>query len=259
MPDPVASDFAERGYCIVPASDVEVLDRLRTTMRDTCYELLGLPRDAGSADIAHDLDHLHRHLPDADAAARLRLDLTKTLGDHASVGRSVFAAFERSIRPLVGHDVLSQRVANVVLQPPGDPHPTVLHRDAPANSPYEVIAWVPLVDCHATKSMYLLDRQRSAAVLAFHHDHPDDPHGLQHLLDQHAEFVSVSFGQALLFWSGLFHGSVINAESTTRLSLNTRFKSLFAPLGMKDPLRYFEVIETSPLTRLGLAFQRDEG
>jgi sporadic carbohydrate cluster 2OG-Fe(II) oxygenase len=259
MRDPVTTDFAELGYCIVPASDPEVLDQLRTMARDTCFELLGLPRDAVSDDVSDDLDHLHRHLPDADAAARLRLDLTRSLGERTSVGRSVFAAFAHWIRPLVGNDVLSQRVANVVLQPPGDPHPTVLHRDAPANSPYEVIAWVPLVDCRATKSMYLLDRANSATVLAFHQRHPDDSHGLQQRLDDYSEFVEVRFGEALLFWSGLFHGSVVNAESTTRLSLNTRFKSLFAPLGMKDPFRYFEVIETTPLTRLGLTFQRDEG
>jgi hypothetical protein len=36
--------------------------------------------------------------------------------------------------------------------------------------------------------------------------------------------------------------------------LNTRYKGLFTPLGMKDPYRYFEILHTSPLTRLGLGF-----
>ena len=258
MPDLVDAEFAQRGYCIVPASHPDTLHRLRGTVRDLCHELLGLPAAATDDDVAADLDQLHRHLPDAASAARLRNDLTRALVERMPAGRAVFDAFEQWIRPLVGNDVLSQRVANVVLQPPGDPHPTELHRDAPANSPYEVIAWVPLVDCFGTKSMYLLDREASARALQHHHRHPDDAAGLQRLLDEHAEFVSVPFGHALLFWSGLFHGSVVNAEPTTRLSLNTRFKHLFAPLGMKDPFRYFEVLETTPLTRLGLAFQREE-
>ena len=63
-----------------------------------------------------------------------------------------------------------------------------------------LIAWVPLVDCRATKSMYLLDRANSATVLAFHQRHPDDSHGLQQRLDDYSEFVEVRFGEALLFW-----------------------------------------------------------
>lgn len=258
MPEFVGTEFAQRGFCITPACRPDALHQLRATVRDLCFELLGLPSRAAHDDVARDLDCLHEHLPDPDAAARLRIDLTHAMVERMSAGRAVFDAFEDSIRPLVGNDVLSQRVANVVLQPPGDPYPTVLHRDAPANSPYEVIAWVPLVDCYGTKSMYILDRVATARALQHHRDHPDDDVGLQRLLDEQAEFVSVPFGHALLFWSGLFHGSVLNAESTTRLSLNTRFKHLFAPLGMKDPFRYFEVLESTPLTRLGLAFQREE-
>jgi ectoine hydroxylase-related dioxygenase (phytanoyl-CoA dioxygenase family) len=71
--------------------------------------------------------------------------------------------------------------------------------------------------------------------------------------------MDVPYGSALLFWPGLFHGSLMNRESDSRLSLNIRFKHLFAPLGIKDPFRYFTVLHTSPLTRLGLAFERDEG
>lgn len=252
---PGASGFAERGYCIVPAGDPAALDDLRRSVRDVCHRLLGVP----TGDVGDDLDHLHRHLPDPSAAARLRTDVTREIGESLGGGRSVFRAFEHQLRPLVGNDVLSQRIPNVVLQPPGDPYPTVLHRDAPANSPYEVVAWVPLVDCFRTKSMYLLDHRSSTDVLDFHHRHPDDADGFRALLDERAEFVSVPYGHALLFWSGLFHGSVVNAEPTTRISLNTRFKHLFAPLGMKDPFRYFEVLETTALTQLGLHFQRTEG
>ena len=71
--------------------------------------------------------------------------------------------------------------------------------------------------------------------------------------------MEVPYGSALLFWPGLFHGSLVNRESDSRLSLNIRYKNLFAPLGMKDPFRYFAVMRTSPLTRLGLAFERREG
>ena len=51
---------------------------------------------------------------------------------------------------------------------------------------------------------------------------------------------------------------IINKEKESRLSLNIRYKNLFAPLGLKDSLRYFSILKTSPLTNLGLDFQLRE-
>jgi len=247
-------EFEERGYCIVPATRPESLAALRLHIRDTAHRLIGEP----VGDVEDDLNGLHRHIASADHAARFRLDLTRAMIENHDVGAEVFNAFSDHLTQLVGNDVLSQRVPNVVFQPPGDPHPTQLHRDAPANSPYEVVVWLPLVDCYATKSMYVLDRQATAEALDTFRRDPDDEQAFREVLNARSVQLSVPYGSALLFWSALFHGSVVNEESESRLSLNTRFKSLFSPLGMKDPFRYFSILRTTPLTRLGMRFQRDE-
>ena len=70
--------------------------------------------------------------------------------------------------------------------------------------------------------------------------------------------MEVPFGSALIFWSGLFHGSIVNKEGESRLSLNIRYKNLFSPAGMKDQLRYFNILQTSQLIDLGLDFQYRE-
>lgn len=255
MTDTIA-EFEAQGFAVVRATDPATLDRLRVAVRDLAYEILGSP--VGD-DVGTDLDRLHEHVAPGDPATSFRLALTRAMSDRLDTGREVFAAFEGHLGQLVGVDVLAQRVPNVVFQPPGDPRPTELHRDAPANSPYEVVVWLPLVDCADTKSMYLLDRTSSSEVLDFHRAHPDDADGFQRVLDERAVLMEVPYGHALLFWPGLFHGSLVNRETDSRLSLNIRFKHLFAPLGMKDPFRYFRVLHTSPLTRLGMAFERDEG
>ena len=255
MTDTLA-EFEARGFSVVPATDRSAPDRLRRSVRDLAYEILGV---TPSEHVDADLDRLHDHVEPGDPATAFRLALTRSTTERLDVGREVFSAFESQLAQLIGVDVLAQRVPNVVFQPPGDPHPTELHRDAPANSPYEVVVWLPLVDCAGTKSMYLLDRSASREVLDFHRAHPDDADGFQRLLDERAVLMNVSYGHALMFWPGLFHGSLVNREPDSRLSLNIRFKHLFAPLGMKDPFRYFTVLHTSPLTRLGLAFERDEG
>lgn len=248
-------EFERRGFCVVPAGDVTTLDRLRASTRDLAFDIVG---KTPGEHVGDDLDRLHEHVAPGQPATEFRSALTRRLPERLDVGQAVFTAFEEPLDGLVGNDVLAQRVPNVVFQPPGDPRPTELHRDAPANSPYEVVVWLPLVDCSRTKSMYLLDRSASTAMLAFHRKRPDDAVGFQRLLDTRAVLMEVPYGSALLFWPGLFHGSLVNRECTSRLTLNLRYKNLFAPLGMKDPFRYFKVARTSPLTRLGLAFERDE-
>ena len=247
-------EFETRGFCVVPASRPEALDGLRSHIWSVAMRLAGAP----STDADSDLNGLHRHVHGPDDATRFRLALTKAITEGYDVGAAVFDAFDGYLSRLVGTDVLSQRVPNVVFQPPGDPHPTELHRDAPANSPYEVVVWLPLVDCFGTKSMYLLDRTATAHALETYRRNPEDQSGFQSLLEERSVQMSVPYGSALLFWSALFHGSVVNTEPESRISLNTRFKNLFAPLGMKDPFRYFSILHTTPLTRLGMRFQQDE-
>lgn len=250
------ADFESQGFCVVPATDLATLDGLRNSTRRLAYEIIGA---SPGHSVGEDLDRLHRHVAPGERATRFRQELTRAMSEALDVGHDVFTAFEAELTVLVGTDVLAQRVPNLVFQPPGDPQPTELHRDAPANSPYEVVVWLPLVDCSRTKSMYLLDRSASEEVLAFHRRHPGDATSFNRLLDARAVLMEVPYGSALLFWPGLFHGSLVNRESDSRLSLNIRYKNLFAPLGMKDPFRYFAVMRTSPLTRLGLAFERQEG
>lgn len=247
-------EFESRGFCVVPASRPEVLDGLRSHIWSVAMRLVGAP----TTDADSDLNGLHRHVQGGDDATRFRLALTKAMTEGYDVGATVFDAFNGYLSRLVGTDVLSQRVPNVVFQPPGDPHPTELHRDAPANSPYEVVVWLPLVDCFGTKSMYVLDRTATEDALETYRRNPGDQSGFQSLLEARSVQMSVPYGSALLFWSALFHGSVVNREPESRISLNTRFKNLFAPLGMKDPFRYFSILHTTPLTRMGMRFQQDE-
>ena len=54
-------------------------------------------------------------------------------------GKLIFSAFEKTITNLLGPDILVQKNSNVVIQMPNDPNPSELHRDAPCNSPYEIV------------------------------------------------------------------------------------------------------------------------
>lgn len=248
------AQFEQRGYCIVEADDHAELDALRIDVRDAMYQHIGVP----TGDVQHDLDMIHVHCADPAVADNLRNTVSPVIAGDLLANRRIFKAFEATLTAFVGRDVLAQRAPNLVVQPPNHPTPTVLHRDAPANSPYEVVVWLPLVDCHRTKSMFVLSRAASREALELYRTNPSDSAAFEKFLDARAELIDVPYGSALLFWSALFHGSQVNREAETRVSLNTRYKHLFAPLGMKDPFRYFEILQTTELTRLGLAFERSE-
>jgi len=47
------------------------------------------------------------------------------------------------------------------------------------------------------------------------------------------------------------HGSHINVETETRISLNVRFKNIFSPSGLKNKLLFFEKFLVSDLVKIG--------
>ncbi len=249
------STFNENGFEIIPADNLSALNEFQKHVRDISYKLIGI---GASENTISDLNSLHKAFKSPDDANSFRLKLTSQLSNHLDVGNKVFEIFRSKLEPLVGPDILVQKTPNLVFQPPEYPIPTELHRDAPANSPYEVIVWLPFVNCFNTKSMYVLDRAHSQKAAEYIKENPNDKDGFDEILLAHAALMEVPFGSALIFWSGLFHGSIVNKEGESRLSLNIRYKNLFSPTGLKDQLRYFNVLQTSHLTELGLDFQYRE-
>lgn len=249
------STFKQDGFEIIRSDDLSALNDFQRLIRDISYKLIGKKTNEVIID---DLNSLHKAFKSPEDANSFRLKLTSQLSNQIDVGSKVFELFRSKLEPLVGPDILVQKTPNLVFQPPEYPIPTELHRDAPANSPYEVIVWLPFVDCFDTKSMYVLDREHSQLAAEHIKQNPNDKNGFDEILLAHAALMKVPFGSALIFWSGLFHGSIVNKEGESRLSLNIRYKNLFSPAGIKDQLRYFNILQTSQLTDLGLDFQHRE-
>ena len=245
-------EFARRGYAIVPASDPAVLDALRGEVAGRARRLV--------ADRGEPLERFFNGFADygleGAALNAFRLALVAELGQ-LDVARKLFAAFRSPLAALVGPDVAAQKTVNLVVQQPGDSDQVPVHRDAPSNSHFEVILWVPLVDVYGTKSMFLCDRERSAEGLALLQGGAPFAAFEAHV-ERHGVDLAIPYGSALLFAAGLAHGCKINAEPDTRWSLNLRYKNLFSPYGAKGLAEFFDVLELSPLSRVGFGFERQE-
>ncbi len=251
-------DFIDLGYLVRPAEDRTALDSLRGLVVDAVCRELGLdrPRDPGLF-----LDTIHTRLT-VDDLNRVRMSAINRLAGDADARHWYFALAKHALEVLVGNEMAMQRRLNLSVQMPEDDS-SLLHVHADVwdgDSPFEVVLWVPLVDCRATKSMYILPRAAHAAHEAdfsrFRKSSADD---LFTAIQADVAWLTVDYGQVLLFSQNLMHGNVVNRTGETRWSMNARFKSLFSPYAGKRLGEFFEPITIRAATRFGMTYRFPEG
>lgn len=244
--------FAEQGYEIFSACDPVPLAALRESLFEKIRELV--PYRGESA--ASFFDNFHEYGLGGAELNKVRLAAVNFCTEKKAA-KQIFDSLSRPLLDLCGPDIASQRVCNVVIHQPGDKDQAPIHRDAPSNSHFEVIAWTPLVDTYGTKSMFLLNKRHSAEALA-RLKAGEGFEDFRRYTEKHSTFVEVPFGAVCLFQAGLSHGVPVNEESETRWSLNVRYKNLFSPYGDKGLGNFFEVLQLSPLSKVAFDFSRQE-
>jgi sporadic carbohydrate cluster 2OG-Fe(II) oxygenase len=245
--------FAENGFAIVPAERRDVLDELRNAIFEHAKTLVPYRGES----IEDFLNGFHRYELKSTELNAFRLALVEYMSSKLDVAQSILDAFGSDIRSMVGPDIATQKIVNIVVQQPGDADQVPTHRDAPSNSHFELIVWLPLVDCYRTKSMFALNRDDTSDGLAMLQDGKTFK-DFSGLALQRGIDLSVRYGEAFFFSAGLYHGCKVNAEPETRWSLNMRYKNLFSPYGPKGLAEFFRVLELSPLTKVGFAFEDQE-
>ena len=116
--------------------------------------------------------------------------------------------------------------------------------------------WIPLVDCYRTKSMFYLPYTFTDSLKQYLNlPNEEGCSSIQKMhknLSQNFEFLNISPPDLAIFHHTLWHGNVVNEESTTRWSINLRFKSLFSPYKGKKLGDFFAVAEVSSFTSRAL-------
>ncbi len=209
-----------------------------------------------------DRDRFFDHTQDFLPVARLndfRLALIGRLNADPAMRPLIYRLAKRPLDWLVGNELAMQRALNLSVQLPGDDSSLLpLHSDVwSGNSPYEVVFWLPLVDCRRTKSMYLLPRAANDAVMGdFQRYAKLSSEAFFEEIKSKLVWLDASFGQAVIFSHSLIHGNRINEEPHARWTLNVRFKSLLSPYGTKELGESFMPISIRPATRIGYAYRK---
>lgn len=241
-------ELLQNGYCKLALEDLESLEKIRRYVISLITKN-NLNSEADPVKLRC-LSELHQTFKSPDIND-LRLQLIDNLNAAGNFNQSLM------VRPLpefisnaIGDDQVIQRNVNLVIQRPGDVDNSELHRDFPGNSAFELVVWIPLVDCSKDMSMYLLDFDNSIKVAQKIAKGGRETWSLlEEIVEKYAVEIPVDFGEALVFMTPLFHGSRINRGEKTRVSFNFRLKNMFSPSGMRDSYAFWSVFRLSKFTK----------
>ncbi len=254
----LGAQFLDQGHVIAPVADRAALDRLRDAMAGIAAQYLGLdmPKDPGTL-----LDDIHGHV-EADALNNLRMGVINGVNDLPWARQAYFDLARPLLEAIVGNELAMQRRLNLSIQLPGDDSSLLaVHADVwDGDSPFEVVVWLPFVDCFKTKTMFLLPPAQGREVEARMADFDGgDTEDLFREIEGDLIWLDVPYGHVLLFNQNLMHGNRINREGGTRWTMNCRFKGLFSPYAGKRLGEFFEPITIRPASRIGMAYEMPGG
>lgn len=254
-----AADFLEKGFVVRSAEDQEALMRIRTAVVNLSAEYLGIEKIPDETEF---LDTIGEKI-EPGTLNKLKRHVTNGLIQSAWFKLAYFSTAKILLREIVGNELVMQKAMGFGILAPGDDSAIIkLHSDVWGSecSPFEVVLWVPLVDCFNTKSIFICPPKKDLKWRSELHRFSKS--GVEQLYEEMKPdliWPNVSFGEVLLFTPTLIHGGRVNEETTTRWSINIRFKSLFSPYAGKKLGEYFEPIMVRPATRIGLEFKYPEG
>jgi sporadic carbohydrate cluster 2OG-Fe(II) oxygenase len=251
----LTDQFSRQGFVVHQAESSEALDYIRAQTAIAAATALNMsaPDDPGAF-----LNTVDQHV-DVGGLNNLRMSVIESLLGLPDFHINYFNCARGLLESLVGNELAMQRNIALSVQLPDDDGSLLpLHSDAWGSecSPFEVVLWVPLVDCYDTKSMYLLPPEANAKWVTQLEDYKDD--GVEALfkaIEPEVTWVNIKYGEVLAFTPSVMHGNRVNQTDETRWSFNIRFKGLFTPYSGKRLGEYFMPISVRPASRVGLEFE----
>jgi len=247
------TEFAKYGRVICEVADYEALNTIKEFIIQACREYIG-PEKCVAGDLLNDT----HEFVSVNQLNNFRLRIIEKINSNSDIRLCYFRLAKPYLDIIVGNELAMQARLNLSIQMPGDNSSLLpVHADVwSGDSPYEVVVWLPLVNCSGTKSMFLLPpNQTNQALQRPDGINSDSSEQLFKLISKEVEWIDINYGQVMLFNQNLPHGNRINTTKETRWSINCRFKALFSPYGDKRLGEFFVPITVKPASRIGLNYR----
>jgi hypothetical protein len=254
---PAFKHFFSEGYFIYKIKNKKYLNILKKKIIQSSKSLLKQRFNAKNF-----FDNFHKLKIFKKEENEFRMKLMEEINKNSYGAKIGYRIFSDIIDRIFGKDIVSQKNINLVIQCPKDKSQMTVHRDSPPNSLYEIVVWVPLSKTYKTKNMYILNKKETVKIYDLMKSSIKKNKKYNKIMNDYFNFAfkksnsfNLSYGEALIFWAPLVHCVEMNRENETRFSLNFRYKNTYTPYGTKGFIDYFQVANTSTVTRLVLEKQ----
>ena len=247
-------NFLEKGYIIKNINSKDKLNEISNIFYESSIKII--ESDLGYKNPQDFFNFMHLKFS-YENLNEFRVNLINKINQDNKVKNNLYELSKSFLNELVGNELAVQRRINLSIQFPRDDTSLLpVHADTwSGDSPFEIVTWLPLVDCYNTKSMYLLPPNHTETLLKDFDNFADkSANYIFEKISKDLDWIDINYGQIMLFNQSLPHGNIVNKEKETRWSLNCRFKSLFSPYGDKKLGEFFEPISTKIMTKIGMNY-----
>lgn len=246
----LTNQFIKNGFIKVKVNKKKSLNNIREIINRLLKKKI-------SSVNSQTLNNFHNLIEKKDLN-EIRLSIFHKLNSQKLFRESYYEIAKEFLDVIVGNELVMQNKVNLSIQLPFDNSSLLpIHSDTwQGDSPFEVVVWLPLVNCYKTKSMFLMKPESSKKLYKnFHKIKNLNNNQIFKKYEKDLQWVNIKYGEILIFNQSLPHGNVVNIENETRWSMNCRFKSLFSPYGEKKLGEFFEPIDIKPATIIGLSYK----
>ena len=239
-------EFTNQGFIIREAASKDALNKIQNFAIDI------LSKRGGSS-----LDSTHEII-DTNELNNFRLEVINKINAQPWLREAYYQVAKPYLDLLVGNELAMQSRVNLSIQLPEDDSSLLpIHADTwSGDSPFEVVVWLPLVDCFNTKSMFLLPPKAADSLSNNFKLHAQgDSEELFNSIKDEVNWIKINYGEVLIFNQAYPHGNRINQENETRWSMNCRFKGLFTPYSDKKIGEFFEPITLRPVSKIAMNYK----
>ena len=254
----VSREFEKKGFVVKDISHQEYLQKIRKIFIKTIRK--NIKKSSEFKNDENLLNFIHKKIK-PNKLNSFRMKIINQINKNKDVRKLYYQISREHLDILVGNELAMQLRINLSIQLPNDNSSLLpLHSDVwSGDSPYEMVAWLPLVDCYKTKAMYILPPNKYKKLKKiFISGKNTSSSKIFSKIKKDLKWINIKFGQVLLFNQCLPHGNVINREKETRWSLNCRFKSVFSPYKDKKIGEFFEPISLRKISQLAINYKLPE-
>ena len=246
-------NYLSNGYIIKNIKQIKSLDYIRKIFIKEIIKIFPDQKNQNEEEI---LNNIHKKIK-VKNLNEFRLKIFNNVNMNEKFKMSYYNLSKEFLDQIVGNELVMQSRINLSIQMPKDSSSLLpIHADTWSGvSPFEVVVWLPLVDCYRTKTMYFLKKKKIKKINNIILNKKLSSDQIFNKIKNHVEWLKLKYGQVLIFDQSIPHGNVINKESETRWSMNCRFKGIFTPYGDKKLGEFFEPISLKPASLIGINYK----